>query len=79
MEGKRREHNGDGGVYQVPGRGGEVADRVDLDEGLEPMLVTVAGLRTSRAIAAHSQDRESPHAMSRAMAAITPGRRVYLT
>jgi hypothetical protein len=43
------------------------------------MLVTVAGLRTSRAIAAHSQDRESPHAMSRDMAAITPGRRVYLT
>src|SRR5579859_2449390 len=35
-----------------------------------PRLLTVAGSRTSRAIAANSQDRASPNAMARATAAI---------
>src|SRR5215469_11354086 len=38
-----------------------------------PMLMTVAGSRTSSAVAANSQDRASPKAMTRARAAITPG------
>jgi hypothetical protein len=37
------------------------------------MLMTTAGSRTSRATAAHSQDRESPKATTRATAASTPG------
>src|SRR5712691_6016001 len=31
-----------------------------------PRLLTVAGSRTSRAVAAHTQDRESPKALTRA-------------
>src|SRR5215469_18735064 len=38
-----------------------------------PRLMTAAGSRTSRAVAAHNQDRESSNAMTRATAAITPG------
>ena len=38
-----------------------------------PRLMTVAGSRTSRAVAAQSQDRQSPNAVTRATAAITPG------
>src|SRR5580704_8054516 len=37
------------------------------------MLMTRAGSRTSRAVAAHSQDTESPKATTRATAASTPG------
>src|SRR5215471_16097382 len=38
-----------------------------------PRLMTVAGLRKTRAAAAHSHDRESPKATTSATAAITPG------
>src|SRR5580658_4654274 len=38
-----------------------------------PRLMTAAGFRTSMATAAHNQDRESPNAMTRATAAMTPG------